>query len=447
MAAPLRARNGGRPARRGPGHHHERHRRPDSAPPHPPVPARGCTPPRHSQDRRQAAASRGRITPRPHPHDALRRANGPGCSRPAGTVRRLVLRSAPARRLEERPEPDRCPRRAQRRAPPRPPSHPAQGRSHRRRQRRQARPRRGGAPSLLQLTHSRALADAAWVWAITSRRPGSSCSGALLRQRRALGGPSSSDHHPARMLAPDPRRLPPPASVVSGGGLDAPVMAARFRPHACTVLVCLAALAHRFLPTPPRTRSAGGLADGRPARARHADTSTIPGLTRSRPAKNPAISSRLRNTAGALAVRYASWMAAMTAGAVPSLLICETARKLPGAMSERNAVTLPCGSSSPGMKCRTATNRTPTGRPKSIVFHRSSCLKICPGQRISPCRTAIPSRSPASKARLCEVTIGSLSTYTTRGLSTRAAAISWTLGEVGKPVPRSMNCATPWLAM
>jgi len=73
-------------------------------------------------------------------------------SETSGTVCRLVLRSAPSRRREERPEPSCCPGRAGRRVPRRPPSHPARGWSHRRRQWRQTRTRRGRATSLLQLT-------------------------------------------------------------------------------------------------------------------------------------------------------------------------------------------------------------------------------------------------------------------------------------------------------
>src|SRR5216683_733662 len=82
---------------------------------------------------------------------------------------------------------------------------------------------------------------------------------------------------------------------------------------------------HRFLPTPPRKRSAGRFS-GALLFPLQSETSTSPGLTRSNPAKKLLISSLLRKTAGALAWLYASSIARITLGAVPSLVMCEIAR-------------------------------------------------------------------------------------------------------------------------
>jgi hypothetical protein len=56
---------------------------------------------------------------------------------------------------------------------------------------------------------------------------------------------------------------------------------------------------------------------------------------------------------------------------------------------------------------------------------------------------AVVDMQPRS-AVVCDITTGSLSTYSTRAAGFTPQATSWVLGLVGRPEPTSMNWAVHW---
>ena len=77
---------------------------------------------------------------------------------------------------------------------------------------------------------------------------------------------------------------------------------------------------------------------------------------------------------------------------------------------------------------------------------RATAARIASGSPASASTTSTPGLPFATSAWRWDTATGSLSTYATRACGATAWAVSWVLGAVGRPQPRSMNWPTPWFA-
>src|SRR6266511_812451 len=140
---------------------------------------------------------------------------------------------------------------------------------------------------------------------------------------------------------------------------------------------------------------------------RHRCTGTTPGSSSSKPSRRRSTSAWLRSVGGsAIRCRIIAMTSSASAWLVPSPVMWDSTRWLPGAIAWYSRATIACGSSLSVTKCSTATASTHTGLMKSITSVTSGWVRIACGSRMSACTTLV-GPFPASSAWACTITSGS----------------------------------------